>query len=118
MSNESPVSRQEKPVEIKCSVGSSGCLPYGGNKSAYDALLRSWPIRGGMLPPAPEVPYAGQHWDWGAIQAEPQIDPTAWIAPGATVIGHAKCRELLIEYGIPSLEAARKQNPIPAGYFL
>ena len=31
--------------------------------------------------------------------------------PGATVIGHAKCRELLIEYGIPSLEAAKKQNP-------
>jgi len=31
--------------------------------------------------------------------------------PGATVIGHAKCRELLIEYGIPSLELARKQNP-------
>lgn len=31
--------------------------------------------------------------------------------PGATVIGHAKCRELLIEYGIPSLESARKQNP-------
>ncbi|HMU92232.1 MAG TPA: MBL fold metallo-hydrolase [Anaerolineales bacterium] len=31
--------------------------------------------------------------------------------PGATVIGHAKCRELLIEHGIPSLEGARKQNP-------
>ncbi len=31
--------------------------------------------------------------------------------PGATVIGHAKCRELLIERGIPSLEGARKQNP-------
>ncbi len=31
--------------------------------------------------------------------------------PGATVIGHAVCRELLIERGIPSLEAARKQNP-------
>jgi len=31
--------------------------------------------------------------------------------PGATVIGHAKCRELLIELGTPSLEAARKQNP-------
>ncbi|MBC7875991.1 MAG: MBL fold metallo-hydrolase [Anaerolineales bacterium] len=31
--------------------------------------------------------------------------------PGATVIGHAKCREFLIEHGIPSLEAARKQNP-------
>ena len=31
--------------------------------------------------------------------------------PGATVIGHLRCRELLIEQGIPSLEAARKQNP-------
>lgn len=30
---------------------------------------------------------------------------------GATVIGHSKCREMLIEYGIPSLESARKQNP-------
>lgn len=31
--------------------------------------------------------------------------------PGATVIGHTKCRENLIEYGIPSLEASRKQDP-------
>ncbi len=31
--------------------------------------------------------------------------------PGATVIAHAKCRELLIKYGVPSLESARKQNP-------
>ena len=31
--------------------------------------------------------------------------------PGATVIGHAKCREYLIERGLPSLEGARKQNP-------
>jgi len=31
--------------------------------------------------------------------------------PGATVIGHAKCREYLIEHGIPSLESARRQNP-------
>jgi glyoxylase-like metal-dependent hydrolase (beta-lactamase superfamily II) len=31
--------------------------------------------------------------------------------PGATVVAHARCRALLEEYGIPSLEAARKQNP-------
>jgi len=31
--------------------------------------------------------------------------------PGATVIGHARCRELLMERGLPSLEAARRQNP-------
>jgi glyoxylase-like metal-dependent hydrolase (beta-lactamase superfamily II) len=31
--------------------------------------------------------------------------------PGATIIGHARCRDLLIERGLPSLEAARRQNP-------
>ena len=31
--------------------------------------------------------------------------------PGATVIGHVKCREYLIEHGNPSLEGAQKQNP-------
>ncbi|PWH12090.1 MAG: hypothetical protein DDG60_14915 [Anaerolineae bacterium] len=30
--------------------------------------------------------------------------------PGATVIAHANCRKLMIEKGIPSLEAAKKQN--------
>jgi glyoxylase-like metal-dependent hydrolase (beta-lactamase superfamily II) len=31
--------------------------------------------------------------------------------PGATVIGHARCRELLEERGMPSLESAKRQNP-------
>lgn len=31
--------------------------------------------------------------------------------PGATVIAHANCRDLLIEQGIPSLEGSRKQDP-------
>jgi len=31
--------------------------------------------------------------------------------PGATVISHARCRELLAERGAPALENARKQNP-------
>ena len=31
--------------------------------------------------------------------------------PGATIIAHERCRELLVERGIPSLEAAQKQNP-------
>ena len=30
--------------------------------------------------------------------------------PGATIIAHARCRELLIERGIPSLESASRQN--------
>src|SRR4026209_1412964 len=31
--------------------------------------------------------------------------------PGATGIGHARCRDLREERGVPSLEAAKKQNP-------
>lgn len=31
--------------------------------------------------------------------------------PGATIISHAKCRQYLLEDGIPSLESAQKQNP-------
>jgi len=31
--------------------------------------------------------------------------------PGATVVAHARCRELLLERGEPSLESAKKQNP-------
>ena len=31
--------------------------------------------------------------------------------PGATVIAHARCRDLLEERGIPSLEVAQRQNP-------
>ncbi len=31
--------------------------------------------------------------------------------PGATIISHAHCRELLHEQGVPSLEAAQKHNP-------
>jgi cyclase len=30
--------------------------------------------------------------------------------PGATIIGHSKCREFLITYGVPSLEGSQKQN--------
>ena len=31
--------------------------------------------------------------------------------PGATIVAHANCRDLLEERGVPSLEAAKKQNP-------
>jgi cyclase len=31
--------------------------------------------------------------------------------PGATIIAHARCRDLLAESGVPSLEAAKRQNP-------
>jgi carbonic anhydrase/acetyltransferase-like protein (isoleucine patch superfamily) len=70
----------------------SGAVPYGGDRAAYAAQLGAWPLREGELSAAPLVPYAGQHWDWRAIHAAPQIDPTAWVAPGAIVYGRVRVK--------------------------
>jgi carbonic anhydrase/acetyltransferase-like protein (isoleucine patch superfamily) len=56
----------------------------------YDDVIARWPMPAGELPRAPAVPYAGQHWDWRAINALPQIDPTAWIAPGVVLYGRVR----------------------------
>jgi gamma-carbonic anhydrase len=44
------------------------------------------------LPPPPPVPYPDEHWDWAGINAQPIIDPTAWIAPGAVVTGRVRLK--------------------------
>lgn len=40
----------------------------------------------------PEVPHPDEHWDWNAIHSKPEIDPTAWIAPGAVVVGRVRLK--------------------------
>lgn len=60
--------------------------------AAYEAVLRNWPLRTDSLPSPPDVPYPDQHWDWGAIHAQPQIDPSAWVAPGAIVYGRVRLK--------------------------
>jgi len=57
-----------------------------------DEIVRSWPLREEGVPPAPDVPYPGGHWDWAAINAQPQIDPSAWVAPGAIVYGRVRLK--------------------------
>lgn len=66
--------------------------PDSLDKLAYQETLRSWPLHGAALPAAPPVPYADSHWDWAAINAQPQIDPTAWIAPGVIVYGRVRLK--------------------------
>lgn len=60
--------------------------------SNHDDILRTWPIRGGTLPAAPTMPYPDQHWDWAGINAQPDIHPTAWVAPGAIVYGRVRLK--------------------------
>lgn len=52
-----------------------------------DPLLANWPVRAGVIPDAPQVRYPEVAWDWAAINSAPQIDPTAWVAPGVVVVG-------------------------------
>lgn len=48
-----------------------------------------WPLVVPELPPAPD--FSGKsHVNWRAIWAAPQIDPTAWVAPGAVVVGRVR----------------------------
>lgn len=57
-----------------------------------DALKLSWPLASESLAEPPNVPYPGEHWDWKAINARPIIDPTAWVAPGAVVLGRVRLK--------------------------
>ncbi len=42
--------------------------------------------------PCPALPYPGEGDVWEALWTAPEIDPTAWIAPGATVIGRVRLK--------------------------
>lgn len=54
--------------------------------------MNSWPLQSDSLPPAPNVAYPDEHWDWRAINGQPQIDPTAWVAKDAVVVGRVRLK--------------------------
>jgi len=60
--------------------------------AAHDAIIMGWPLCEATVPAAPGVPYPDAHWDWAALHAQPQIDPTAWVAPGAVVYGRVRLK--------------------------
>lgn len=51
-----------------------------------------WPLSIDPPPPLPEVAYPDVAWDWLAIHSSPQIDPSAWVAEGAVVIGRVRLK--------------------------
>jgi carbonic anhydrase/acetyltransferase-like protein (isoleucine patch superfamily) len=52
----------------------------------------NWRLRHDPLPATPDVLYPAEHWDWSAINGQPDIDPTAWVAEGAIVIGRVRLK--------------------------
>ena len=57
-----------------------------------DEIKRTWPRMSERRLTPPSVPYPEEHWDWDAINSRPLIDPTAWIAPGAVILGRVKLK--------------------------
>ncbi len=57
-----------------------------------ETILRDWPLLHESLPPEPSVPYPDAHWDWRAIHSRPVIDSTAFVAPGAIVLGRVRLK--------------------------
>lgn len=44
------------------------------------------------LPPCPSLPYPDEGNVWEALWTPPDIDPTAWVAPGATIFGKVRLK--------------------------
>ncbi len=42
--------------------------------------------------PAPEIPYPDEGSVWEALWTLPEIDPTAWVAPGAILVGRVRLK--------------------------
>ncbi len=57
-----------------------------------EAILQDWPLLGESLAPEPSVPYPETPWDWRAIHSRPEIDSTAFVAPGAIVLGRVRLK--------------------------
>lgn len=62
------------------------------SNQAADAIKRNWPLSPAKLPEPPAVPYPDEHWDWRALNCRPIIDPSAWIAPGAVILGRVQLK--------------------------
>lgn len=66
--------------------------PAGLAGETAESIKLNWPLAGEKLSEPPAVPYPDEHWDWRALNSIPIIDPTAWIAPGAVLLGRVRLK--------------------------
>jgi carbonic anhydrase/acetyltransferase-like protein (isoleucine patch superfamily) len=52
----------------------------------------SWPKQSPSIQATPLIPYPEERCDWDALWCQPDIDKTAWISPGATIIGRVRLK--------------------------
>jgi len=51
-----------------------------------------WETLGGGVPSRPALPYPGVSVGWEALHTLPSIDKSAWVAPGAVVLGRVRLK--------------------------
>lgn len=57
-----------------------------------DESLQIWPKISATVPSMPELSYPKDSSDWIALWSKPIIDNTAWISPGAVVVGRVRLK--------------------------
>lgn len=57
-----------------------------------NADVDTWPLIVDQLPAPPADLDPDVHLDWRALWCAPQIDPTAWVAPNAVVLGRVRLK--------------------------
>jgi carbonic anhydrase/acetyltransferase-like protein (isoleucine patch superfamily) len=55
-------------------------------------ILRCWPKVTPALPDPPAPFYPEEECDWNALWSKPIVDETAWISPGAVVLGRVRLK--------------------------
>lgn len=55
-------------------------------------LPPAWLARAQSAPPKPALPYPDEHVGWDALHCRPIVNSTAWIAPGAIVLGRVQLK--------------------------
>ncbi|MCZ7648492.1 MAG: gamma carbonic anhydrase family protein [Planctomycetota bacterium] len=69
-------------------------------ESSYRGPHSAWKAQSDAAPAPPEVPYPETYYDWGALHCRPLIAPSAWVAPGAVVLGRVELKaQCSIWYG-------------------
>ena len=79
-------------VRVESSEMSSEHPPISAANLTADEIKAAWPLLTESLAVAPPVTHPAVHWDWRAINSRPVIDPTAWVASNAIILGRVKLK--------------------------
>jgi gamma-carbonic anhydrase len=61
-------------------------------KMANSGPIQTWPKIEGSIPASLVLPYPEEKCDPDAVWSRPLVDPTAWVSPGAVILGRVRLK--------------------------